>query len=450
MALTVTSKRTFRPGVAPSGSSRAGQSGQSGQAGQAGQGRAPVPAKVAVAPAPLTPGAVVAKVIARIWQGGELTIVDSPPGAGKTELVTTTTAHLAVRGQMRVLIGTPTRAQGGALLERLVTQIPAKYLESGISGVEVPGGPVPKADREPLVRVSTLAKCRITKDRDTFQLLIVDEAYQATNAVVSEAAKGIGQVLMVGDPGQIGPVVTVDTSIWNGLKDAPHLPAAQCVGRRKDALRFHLDCSWRLGPQTVDAIGPIYQFPFTSAEIARQATTNSGDPLQEIESIEIPSMGGVDDVAGLTVVADRVVDLVGGTLTVPGQPARANKPAQPPASRTVEGSDIAVVVSRNSQVSIITGLLRERGVSSVLVGTADRLQGGEWPIVVALDAMSGSADRQTDHNQSVGRLCVMASRHNTHLSWVHDGTWRALRKEAAKAPVGYVVRAKLAGEILDG
>lgn len=27
------------------------------------------------------------------------------------------------------------------------------------------------------------------------------------------------------------------------------------------------------------------------------------------------------------------------------------------------------------------------------------------------------------HATSLGRLCVMASRHKSHLTWVHDGRW---------------------------
>lgn len=82
------------------------------------------------------------------------------------------------------------------------------------------------------------------------------------------------------------------------------------------------------------------------------------------------------------------------------------------------GADVAVIVSRNSQVAIVSGLLRQAGVEDVTVGTADKLQGGEWPLVVALDAAAGApAD---DHSLSTGRLAVMISRHTTHLSWVHD------------------------------
>jgi hypothetical protein len=80
-----------------------------------------------------------------------------------------------------------------------------------------------------------------------------------------------------------------------------------------------------------------------------------------------------------------------------------------------------LVVSRNSQVSIVTGMSRSLGFDFT-IGTADRLQGGEWPVVIALDPMYGS-NGESEHNQSIGRLCVMVSRHTSHLTWVHDDSW---------------------------
>jgi len=434
---TVTSQsRKFRPGITGTPRPKPDRPSDA-TAPPAGAGST----REAATPAPeaLHPGSVTAKVIARIWRGGELTIVDSPPGAGKTALVVTTAAHLAMRADMKILIGTPTRAQGKALLDRLATQIPAKYLESGINGVLVPGPVIPSSDKECRVRVSTLAKCKLTDDRSRFNLLIVDEAYQATNAIVSGAVSGVGQVLMVGDPGQIGPVVTIDTSIWRGTKNAPHVPAPECVDNYDDVERFSLDRSWRLGPASAAAIAPIYRFPFASANIARSATTNDGKPVNEIEVVEVPRTMIVDDIGALTAVVDRVGRLIGGKLTGPQADGTVSH-------RTIEGSDITVVVSRNSQVSIVTGLLRQRCLSGVVVGTADRLQGNEWPIVVAFDPTSGTTSDQNEHNLSIGRLCVMASRHNTHLTWVHDGGWKELLTGGnAAAKAGRAVREALVG-----
>ena len=61
------------------------------------------------------------------------------------------------------------------------------------------------------------------------------------------------------------------------------------------------------------------------------------------------------------------------------------------------------------------------------VGTADALQGGQWHVVVAVDPLL-AAETAEGHNASPGRLCVMLSRHMTHLVWVCDDRWRTVVK----------------------
>lgn len=436
---TSTKRPRFRPGIAktPQPAKASSDSAITGAPKEADEG------PKEATPKALYPGSVAAKVIARIWRGGELTIVDSPPGAGKTALVVTTVAHLAMRAGMKILIGTPTRAQGAALIERLLAEVPARYIESGIAGVVVPGPIVPASEKECRIRVATLAKCRISGDRDRFDLLVVDEAYQATNAIVSGAAAGMHQVLMVGDPGQIGPVVTVDVSIWRGMKNAPHLPAPEAVGTYNDIERFHLDKSWRLGPASAAAIAPVYPFAFSSANVARSLVAGDGTPVAEIEHVEVARATKVDDLDALGAIVDRVRHLMRGTLAITDPHTGAVE------QRTVEGDDVAVVVSRNSQVSIVTGMLRQHALAGVSVGTADRLQGKEWPVVVALDPLLGSSGDQNEHNLSIGRLCVMASRHNTHLTWIHDDAWPdGVNGNTSAARIGRAVRKALVGESL--
>ena len=91
-------------------------------------------------------------------------------------------------------------------------------------------------------------------------------------------------------------------------------------------------------------------------------------------------------------------------------------------------------------------LLRGRDVDGVTVGTADSLQGGQSAAAVTLDPLTG-ADGHAPHALSPGRLCVMASRHYAHLTWVHDGAWRdadalAQDREAAVVHVAAAQRVR--------
>jgi hypothetical protein len=336
---------------------------------------------------PLEVGSVLAKVLERIWRGYDV-VVDSPPGAGKTRLVVDTVAHLSRRTDMTILVCAFTRAQVLSLYDRLHEEIGDNVaLMMSNSGRDA----IP--DKGAQVTVRTLSGARWSGGSEGIDLMVVDEAYQATYSSVIQARRGIPQMFMVGDPGQIGPVITVDTSFWKtGI--GPFLPAPTQMFT-KDTPRFFLPKTYRLGPVSAKVIAPLYKFGFQSAEVERTPVVYDGDVLDEVETIAVPKAETPDDIVALTTVANRCREL----------------------SRS---GSVAAIVSRNSQATILTAMLHDH---SVKVGTADRLQGGEWTSVVALDPMMG--EDTSDHAQSLGRLCVMASRHTTHLTWVHDDSWKS-------------------------
>lgn len=118
-----------------------------------------------------------------------------------------------------------------------------------------------------------------------------------------------------------------------------------------------------------------------------------------------------------------------------------------PVTRPLEAADIAVVVPHNAQLTTILAILKdELRVYGMTVGTADGLQGGQWNAVVAVDPFVGYSQASA-HQLSPGRLCVMASRHQAHLTWVHDGAWEDALKIAAyedkDAALGLKVRKAL-------
>ena len=99
--------------------------------------------------------------------------------------------------------------------------------------------------------VAATAGASAGRDAPPIGLLVVDEAYQVTFADVLSASAKAEQILLVGDPGQIGPVTTSNPAMWQGRPDAPHLRAPEVFGRRDDAVNLHLDASYRLGPDSV-------------------------------------------------------------------------------------------------------------------------------------------------------------------------------------------------------
>lgn len=399
---------------------------------------------------PLVPGSAVAKTLAAVWAGSPVTILDAPPGSGKTAGVVSLVAHLTEHVGLRVLVQVVTRNQGVALAHRLVEQIAPRHVEFAIRNIE-PGslpaglysGKRSSNVEKPRVTVKTVASCAF-KAPSEFDVIVVDEAYQATYADIALGASRAQQIVCVGDPGQIGPVVTVDTSIWQHMADAPHRPAPEVLAGLEGAKRFSLERTWRLGPAGAAAIAPLYNFPFASACVPRRLVgageANRGRPYGEIEAVEVPDAGSPDDLDVLRAVADRVAALVHTRLYWPA-PDGGDDSAE--ATRHTAEDDIAVVLSRNSQGSIVKGLLAERELQHVTVSTADRIQGAEYPIVVALDPAVG-VDGANDHAMANGRLCVMASRHTTHLSWIHDARWRnVVAGRSVQAVRGRAVREAL-------
>src|SRR5699024_9100177 len=209
---------------------------------------------------------------------------------------------------------------------------------------------------------------------------------------------------MIGDPGQIGPVTTADTSIFDDADYPPHGRAPDVLRAHPSAKVLHLPTSDRLGVRTVEAIAPLYDFPFDSSRPDRPV--NGHD---EIESAQIDRDDPVDLYAAGAHLAQSFI----GQNRTPDDGTRALTP-----------NDVAVVAGDNQAVNGIAGFLSNLGFHpGVTVGTADRLQGGQWHAVIAVDPLA-SAATVSDHHLALGRLCVMASRHMTHLTWVH---WRLAR-----------------------
>lgn len=360
----------------------------------------------------LVPGSVLSEALYETVSGRRVTIIDSPPGSGKTTLLVNAALWLGANTDLTVTVAAPTRAAATSVAKRLADVHEQASVVLALNGVDkasttaihTPGSGAFQGHAGDIV-VRTMASMAMSTST-TSDLLIVDEAYQSTFASLTAAAKGSEQVLMVGDPGQIGPVITADTSVFEDSPYPPHGRAPDVLRNHPSATVAHLATSYRLGQATVDAIAPLYDFPFDSSRPNRHMVGHD-----EIESIQIDRLDSVDlyaEVARLaaTYVGQEVVTADG--------------------SRPLTPSDVCVVAGDNMAVNGIAGFLSAMGkYPGITVGTADRLQGGQWHAMIALDPLA-SASTVSDHHLALGRLCVMASRHMTHLTWVHGGDWQDL------------------------
>lgn len=367
-------------------------------------------------------GSTYAVALNHVWSGERITVVDSPPGSGKTTLVADIVHTLARHSPLSIVVATPTKRGMFDLAERLVAAFgdddEAPQVVFSHKHIAPPKGTVKWPGKANHVIIRTVASCRTSPPN--VDLLVFDEAYQTTYSDASRAASRAEQVLMVGDPGQIGPVNRVPTAFWENHVVSPAHRAPEAFSTLPEAKVIHLSSTYRLGAQTVELIAPLYGFEFDSKRPDRHVETPDGQELPEIESFNVGEQPSRTSMSMLKSVARHAVNMIGHTAVEYLDGERTET--------TIEAADIAIVCPHNDQVTILGALINKYTSAAHLnadsarihVGTADTSQGGQWKAVIALDPMIANQS-PAGYQLVTGRLCVMLSRHMHHLTWVHDG-----------------------------
>src|SRR5664279_1772445 len=324
-----------------------------------------------------------ALVLNAVWSGDPAVVVPSPPGAGKTRLVALLAAALTDAAELRVGIAAQTRAQAveiarrvGILTDRAVLGWAADKPLPDVPGVQVARGQMVSFPGEAGgVVIATTARWMVSKPHIlACDVMLVDEAWQATFGDIGALGAFAPQIVCVGDPGQIAPVVTGSTDRWRSTPSGPHVPAPEALVAAHPAAvtTVALPHTWRLGPATTALIQPAFypQLPFSSRRPAEHIESPGGVLLPEISTRLVTVTGGSTDPALIAACADRVRELIGHRHhTSRGVSALA-------------GDSIAVVCAHVSQAAAVRAALSAE--PDVLVGTANQLQGLERPAVVAL------------------------------------------------------------------
>lgn len=378
---------------------------------------------------------ITAGVLHSVWSGDPVTIVPSPPGAGKTTLVALLAATLADRAGLRVAVAAQTRSQAAevaARTGRLTDHVrlawpktqPAPDLSDTATLLSQGRGTLRYPDSGGGVVVATTARWLLSDPSAlAADVVIVDEAWQATYGDVGALGAFAAQVVLVGDSGQIDPVVTGSTERWEGSQTGPHVPAPiALMAAHGDAVSVvTLRHTWRLGPATTALIQPACypDLPFVSRRPPEHVTVD-GRHAPEVEAIQVNAPGGPGDAAMLATVADRARRLIErATLTTAE------------GTRTMRAEDVVVVLPHVSQAGAVRAMLADH--PAVLVGTANAVQGMERPAAVALHPLAGYRDANT-FGTDPGRACVMLSRHRAHLSVITDAATASVLDHAEGNP----------------
>jgi hypothetical protein len=392
-------------------------------------------------PAPAAPGApgaeadrAVAAILEATLHGAERgTVVDSPPGAGKSTLVVKAARELVGAGE-RLMVVAQTNSQVDDLVDRLATADPELTI-GRLHGSDA--APDPVALRHPQVLpstkaadllgqsvvVSTAAKWQWVKDVDPWRHAIVDEAYQMRSDALLAVARLFDRALFVGDPGQLDPFTIVGTDQWAGLSYDPSSSAVVTLLAHNPRIVPHrLPVSWRLPASAAPLISAAFYpyAPFRSGTgpgdrlltLTAAGDGSAADRVIDIASesgwglLELPARHTVrtdpEAVHAVAQVVRRLLDRRGSCRSERGDaPLTADRIAVGTAHR----DQAAAVRAALTALEVPTG-----GADGVTVDTANRLQGREYDVTVVLHPLSGRPDATAFHLET-GRLCVLASRH---------------------------------------
>ncbi len=157
-------------------------------------------------------------------------------------------------------------------------------------------------------------------------VVIVDEAYQTTLSDMAVALRLANQVVLVGDPGQIGPVVTVDDSVWAKQSTSPTRRAPEMLAERPDAVVVGLDTTYRLGPISTELLNRLYDFPIRCGRSPRHVAFDPAldrhdvrtlvGGLPEVARLVVPTVVGRNESGYLRTVAETARSYVGRTVSV--------------------------------------------------------------------------------------------------------------------------------------
>ncbi|GIG20874.1 hypothetical protein Cch01nite_15980 [Cellulomonas chitinilytica] len=214
----------------------------------------------------------------------------------------------------------------------------------------------------------------------SLDLVVVDEAGQfslANTVAVSVAGRNL---LLLGDPQQLPQVskgshpVPVDRSALGWL--------AHGHDTLPDELGYFLDRTWRMHPALTSAVSRLsYEDRLTSVELTSRRSLEGVAP--GVRTVLVDHAGhAVSAPVEAAVVVGTVRDLVGRRWHDPHTGT----------DRLLTPQDVLVVAPYNAQVWVVRRTLDKAGLAGVRVGTVDKFQGQEAPVVIVTMTASSAED----------------------------------------------------------
>lgn len=336
--------------------------------------------------------------------------VQGPPGTGKTHVGAHVIGRLVAEGWKIGVVAQSHNVVENLLCRAIETggvdaQVVAKKLASAH---EVPWGLTAEGDVARLLSspggclVGGTAWTMTGKEvpAGSLDLLVIDEAGQFSLANTLAVSRAGTRMLLLGDPQQL-PQVTqgahpepVDESALGWLA-AGHATLPAHLG-------YFLADTWRMHPELCRAVSSLsYEGKLKSAPAASVRELEALAP--GVETVFVNHTGNATSSAE---EAEEVVRQARRHLGLKWTAGAGN------GSRPLEENDLLVVAAYNAQVHLIRKHLAEAGLPGVRVGTVDKFQGQEAPVVLVSMACSAVAEapRGAEFLLNRNRINVAVSR----------------------------------------
>jgi len=262
----------------------------------------------------------------------------------------------------------------------------------------------------------------------TFDALLIDEAWQISWADFMLLRGIASRFVLIGDPGQIPPVVSIETDRWETSPNAPHTPTPEVLIEQGvlGAQLEELPGSRRLPPDAVGLVNEFYDFDFDAfagegERYVRLGATGGNAPMDRaldlladvsVIGVTIPTPDDGPPVETDDEIASGVARLVGRLLD--REPAASHRPETRATPMELDAEDIGIVSTHRAMNTRLHYRLAKNLQHRVRVDTPERWQGLQRKVMIAVHPLSG-VTAPSAFEFDTGRLCVMASRHQCGL-----------------------------------
>jgi len=226
-----------------------------------------------------------------------------------------------------------------------------------------------------LVNSEMREACRSDSYGDDFKFdyIFIDEAGQYSLAEALAISHATKNIVLLGDPKQLPQVVKASHEGGADLSVMEYL-----IGKDKNvdsSKGFYLDTTWRMRPEVATYISE--QFYDHNLDWKKEIC-NKREILGVRNGLYFSEVKHEECSRSSKAEAEKVVEIVEDLRTMTFKDSSGDIAIE----RMVAESDFMVVAPFNEQLGMLTSELVKKGHSGVRVGTVDKFQGQEAPIVI--------------------------------------------------------------------